>query len=421
MSAITLLPEVAPEALLAERRRRGLELPDVSSVLEAVRREGDAAVRRFTRQWDGVDLEGRALAVTPEAIEAAWESVGPTFQADLERVWARLRRFHEEAVTVRGGDVASAGVVARLHVAPVRRVGLYVPAGRAPLFSSVLMLAAPARAAGVEEIALVSPPRLDGEVDRHVLAAARVAGITEVYRVGGAQAIAALAFGTAEIPAVELIAGPGNAYVTAAKKAVFGTVAIDLLAGPSEVLIVADGTADPELVALDLMAQAEHDPEAVVALLALDPQVPGAVRAHLTAHAPASGALAASLGAARAAVVPDRATALAVVRAFAPEHLELHVADPASWLPDIAGAGAVFLGAAAPTALGDYVAGPDHVLPTGGTAVFASALSKLNFLRTYTSVAVAEVDRELFALAERLARAEGLPFHAESLARRLPG
>ncbi len=415
LGGIDLLELLEREEWLRRRELRARSvLPDVSGIVTAVRDRGDQAVRELTLRYDGVDLRDRPLRVTEEEMRAAGERARKAQRGDLERAYRRLLDFHAAVEVTAGDPQVSGGVRLSLLTQPLRRVAIYAPAGRAPLFSSVLMAAAAARAAGVGEIALASPPGPDGAVSPLVLLAADITGIREVYRVGGAQAIAALAFGTEEIPAVDKIAGPGNRYVAAAKQAVYGTVDVDLIAGPSELLVVADAWADPRLIAADLLAQAEHDPDAEVALLALGPRLVPAVVRELEAALPASGPARDSLAHASALVEPDVAKAIAAADAWAAEHLELHVADWGPWIRSVR-AGSVFVGARTPTALGDYAAGPTHILPTGRSTRSLSGLSKLHFLRTFSVTQVEEVDPELFGLAERLAEMEGLPEHARSL------
>lgn len=413
-----MLDELRPEEWLAERGRRARSvLPDVREIVRAVEAEGDTALRALSLRYDGVDLRDIALRVSSAEGEAARAEVPTTLRSDMEAAYRRLLDFHGRLEVRPYAAPPSLGVRARLELQPLRRVGLYAPAGRAPLFSSVLMVAAAARAAGVGEIALVSPPGPGGAVSPYILAAAEIAGIDEVYRIGGAQAIAALALGTDEVRAVDKIAGPGSRWVAAAKREVYGRVDVDLVAGPSELLVVADRSCDPGLAAADLLAQAEHDPDAEVALLALEDGVIGAVRREMERQT-AAGAPPESLRHAGACLVRDIGAAMAAADAWAAEHLELHVRDADPWTRAVR-AGSVFIGAHAPTALGDYVAGPSHVLPTGGSARVLSGLTKLHFLRSFTVTEVERVDPDLFSLAERLATAEGLPLHAGSLRLRL--
>ena len=303
---------------------------------------------------------------------------------------------------------------------PLARVGVMIPAGTSPLFSSVLHNAIPAQVAGVKEIALASPPRRDGTLDPTLLAAAHEIGITEYYRVGGAQAVAALAYGTASIPAVDMIAGPGNIFVTLAKRAVFGQVQIDLLAGPSEVLVLADGSADAEYVAADLLAQAEHDPLAAAILVSTSAPLAKRVKAALERQLeslPREAVAAKSIKKyGLALVVRSLREAAALANRIAPEHIELLVKNPRALLPQIQNAGAVFLGASTPEPIGDYIAGPSHTLPTGGTARAFSGLSSANFVRRMSVIACDPAAlKRLRAPTVRMARAEQLEAHARSI------
>ena len=395
----------------------------VRKVLAAVRDRGDAAVCEATARFDGVDLAPGALRVPVEAIEAAYENADPAFIATATRIRDRVRAFQRQVLARPPTPLADDGRRLRLLYRPLARVGVYVPGGRAFYPSTVLMTAVPALAAGVPEVAVACPPTADGDVHPGVLAVCRVAGVEEVYRMGGVQAVAALAYGTQAVPAVEKIVGPGNAYVQAAKRLVFGRVDIDGLAGPSEVVVLADGSADAALVAADLLSQAEHDPgsailvtpdEALADAVAdeLDRQVAALDRAEATREALARySAL---------VVTADLDEAVGVTNAIAPEHLEIQTADPEAVLHDIRCAGAVFLGRHTPVAVGDYVAGPSHTLPTGGTARWASGLTANDFLR---SMSVAEYDAAALAAdapdIERMAETEGLTAHAESVRKRL--
>jgi len=394
----------------------------VEAILAEVRQDGDRALRRLTERFDGVGLDD--LRVSAEAIEQAWHRTPAPLQAALELAHERIAAFHRlqipKDLTLEGAFGERLGRRWR----PVERAGLYVPGGRAAYPSTVLMNAVPARVAGVERLVMTTPPGPEGTVNPTVLAAARVAGVEEIYRVGGAQAIAALAWGTASIPRVDVITGPGNLYVTLAKKAVYGRVGIDSLAGPSEVLVIADDGADAELVAADLLAQAEHDPLAAAILITtsarLAQAVPTAVERQLADH-PRRALTETSLrdwglvvlceSLERAATLSDR---------FAPEHLELLVQDPETLAGRIRQAGAIFLGAHSPEAAGDYLAGPNHTLPTGGTARFSGALSVETFLH-HTSL-IGFTRRALEATGPSivtLAASEGLHSHAESVRLRL--
>jgi histidinol dehydrogenase len=396
----------------------------VAQILERVRQEGDAALLSLTEAFDGVRPD--PLRIPEARLREAWETLSDPLRQALELAHARLLRFHEAQrpadLNLRGPHGETLGRRWR----PVERAGLYVPGGRASYPSTVLMNVIPARVAGVERIVMVTPPGRDGEPNPTVLAAAHLAGVREVYRVGGAQAIAALAWGTESIPRVDVISGPGNLWVTLAKKAVYGRVGIDSLAGPSEVLVIADHTARPEQVAADLMAQAEHDPLAAAILITTSEElaeaVPQAVAEQLVDHPRASIVRQALADWGLIVVCPDLSTAARLSDGFAPEHLELLVEQPASLAERIRHAGAIFLGPHSPEAVGDYLAGPNHTLPTGGTARFAGALSVETFLRHtslihFNRAALEATGEAVMALAQ----SEGLHSHAESVRRRLEG
>ncbi|HHW13648.1 MAG TPA: histidinol dehydrogenase [Firmicutes bacterium] len=413
------------EAAILRLLRRPLDFtaPEAAAVAEivgAVAKEGDAALLRYTARFDLVELTPARLRVGPEEFAAARAQVPAEVVAALRLARERISAYHErqkhESWTFEPGDGSRLGQ----RVTPLDRVGIYVPGGTAAYPSSVLMNAVPAKVAGVREIALVTPPGRDGEVNPLVLVAAEEAGVDEVYRVGGAQAIAALAFGTATIPRVDKITGPGNIYVTLAKKLVYGQVGIDMLAGPSEVAVVADETADPRLVAADLLSQAEHDSRAVPVLFTpageLVERVEMELAQQLAALPRAAIASRAVTGQGAAVVTPDVESAVRLADAFAPEHLELLVADPDRWLPQIGHAGTVFLGACAPEPVGDYLAGTNHILPTGGTARFASGLSVDDFVRKTSYVSLTpEALAELAPAIQTLAEVEGLQAHARAI------
>jgi len=393
-----------------------------SHIVEDVRLRGDEALRDYTMQFDHADVP--ALRVTTAEIEAAVSSVSEEFRDAIAIAAASIEEYHERQVPQSWFSVREGGVLVGQKVTPIRRVGIYVPGGRACYPSSVLMNAIPAVVAGVEEIAMVVPPDADGTVNAYTLAAAAEAGISEIYKVGGAQAIAALAYGTASIPRVDKITGPGNAYVTAAKKLVLGEVGIDMLAGPSEVLILADETAEPSFIAVDLMAQAEHDPRASALLVTTDPTLPDEVEEALEVlleEAPRADVIRRSLtDNGRIIVVPDVRVALDVANAIAPEHLEVLTADPLELLGSIRNAGAIFLGPWTPESVGDYVAGPNHVLPTGGTARFSSPLSVDDFVKKSSVISYSREALESDAATViTIASAEGLMAHADAVALRL--
>jgi histidinol dehydrogenase len=387
------------------------------AIVADVRARGDAAVREHTARIEGRTLG--ALDLTPQEVAAAAAQVAPEVRAALEHAAARIRAFHERQRPASLDSTDADGVRLGLRALPLARAGLYVPGGTARYPSSVLMTAVPARVAGVGEVIMTTPGP-----SPETLCAAQVAGVDRVLIIGGAQAVAALAYGTESVPRVDLIVGPGNAYVAAAKRLVAGDVAIDAIAGPSEVLIVADETAAPDLVAADLLAQAEHDTMAWAVLATTSAALAAAVGRELAAQVaqlPRRQVAAAAIAQHGAAVIaPDLAAALAFAERFAPEHLELMIADPRAALDRVRTAGAVFLGSMTPEAAGDYLAGPNHVLPTGGTARFASPLGVYDFVRfqTVLEYGPAALGRHAEDL-ERLAEVEGLGAHARAVARRV--
>ncbi len=398
-----------------------LPTAEVGAILDAVRREGDAAVRDLTRRFDGVELG--ALRVGREEILDARESIAPGLRSALEVAYDRILAYHRhEPAPV--ADFTSDGVTVRHLVRAVGRAGLYAPGGRARYPSTVLMCAAPAQVAGVGELALCVPPGPDGHIATETLAAAAIAGVDEVYRIGGAQAVAALAFGTETIRAVDVIVGPGNRYVAEAKRQVAGIVGVpSAFAGPSEVVVVADETTPVEWAAIDIVVQAEHGPDGLAWLVTWSPALADAVASaveELVVNSPRRTDLEATLGSGGYAVLvdgPDQA--LAVANTVAPEHLEILTTGAEGLLPLVRSAGAVFLGPYAPASVGDYLAGPNHVLPTSRTARFASAL-RVDDFRTHIHAvslggdALARLEPHVVAIAE----AEGLPAHAESVRRR---
>jgi histidinol dehydrogenase len=374
----------------------------VADIVEMVRSGGDAAVRRLTARFDGVELE--RLRVRPKDVKRAVKETPPGVLRALEMLAENLRTTATETLPRPTSQVLPQGQIVSTRPMPVDRVGVYAPGGRAAYPSSAVMAVVPAQVAGVREIAVCSPPGADGLPARAVLAACNLVGIEEVYAIGGAQAVAALALGTETIRPVDVLVGPGNAYVEEAKRGLFGEVGIESLAGPSELMVLADATAPAEVVAWDLLAQAEHGAGSQSMLVAVDAAVLDAV----------AGFLGEGEG-----VTLLRAdsweTALALVNAYAPEHLQLMVADPRAMLEQVRHAGAIFLGTMSGTAFGDYIAGSNHVLPTGGRGRFSSGLGPSVFLRIQEVVEVPEHAVSLLAapLAE-LARAEGLPAHARS-------
>jgi histidinol dehydrogenase len=395
----------------------------VSAIIADVRVDGDAALLRYTARFDRLTLTTDRLRITADEIDAAVTGIAPALMAALDLAATRIEAFHRMQLPVDLQTTDAVGLTLGMRWGPLDAVGLYVPGGKAAYPSSVLMNAIPARVAGVPRIAMCVPTP-DGTLNPLVLAAARRAGVAEIYRVGGAQAIAALAYGTATIAAVDRVVGPGNAYVAEAKRQVFGRVGIDAIAGPSEVVILAGAANDPRLVALDLLAQAEHD-EAAQAILMTDDagfadRVAAAVTAELATLPRAAIAGASWLAHGAIILVRDWDEAIGLVNRLAPEHLQLMLRDPGAVFARVRHAGAVFLGAWCPEAVGDYIAGPNHVLPTGRTARFASGLSVFDFLKRTTWVAAdADALAQVGPAAVALAEAEGLHAHARSIALRL--
>ena len=405
-------------ALLAARRYSSERAERVAAeVVADVRANGDEALVRLSRRYDHLEVDAAAqLELPPSALDQAWSALSSADRTALEAAAERIRRYHERQPTGAFEYTDEFGNGLGQRVTPLRRVGVYVPGGQAAYPSTALMTVVPARVAGVDEVvATVPTPR--GMRSPHVLAALRIAGIDRVFTLGGAQAIAALAHGTATVPRVDKIVGPGGALVAAAKRLVFGPVGIDLIAGPSEVVIVADGAAPPRWLALDMFAQAEHDADAQAVLVCPDADYVEAVWAEMrdaVAAMPRADIIRRSLAAQGALItVRDLAQACEVANRFAPEHLELAVRDADRWLPAIRHAGAVFVGAWAAEVLGDYSAGPSHVLPTFGTARYASPLSVVDF-QTRTSIVrcAPSSAAPLARIAAHIAQTEGLVAHA---------
>ena len=386
-------------------------------IIEGVRASGDEALRRYCKDFDGVEVD--EFRLPQERIDAALDNIDPAFLAALEKAAEQIRDFHQREVQQSWFTTRADGTMLGVKVTPVRAAGIYVPGGRAQYPSTVLMNAVPAKVAGVERVVMVTPPQRDGGISPYTLAAAKVAGVEEVYTVGGAQAIAALAYGTQSIPRVEKITGPGNAYVAAAKRLVSGEVGIDMIAGPSEVCVLADASANPAVVAADLMAQAEHDPLAACYLVTCDAQfateVERAVEV-LVAQSPREDITRTSLDNEGVIVVAaDMDAAVDAVNTIAPEHLELHCENAMGLLGSIRNAGAIFVGAWSSEPLGDYVAGPNHTLPTGGTAMFSSPLSVDDFVKRSSVICYTPQGLMNDAPAtQAMARREGLWAHALS-------
>ncbi len=392
----------------------------VREILQTVKRQGDQALIQYTQEFDEVILSSQQLKIKDHEIDIAYQQIDRELLDAIKLAAANIESFHRQRVPKSWVEFKDLDVVLGKRYTPVDKAGIYIPGGQAAYPSTVLMNAIPAKVAKVPRIAMVTPPGKDGHINPTVLVAAHIAGITEIYKVGGAQAIAALAYGTDTIAKVDVITGPGNIYVTLAKKQVYGIVGIDSLAGPSEVLIIADSYANPVYIAADMLAQAEHDAMAAAILITNDDLLAKKVQAEvdwqlkehprklLTEKAIANYGL--------IIVVNSIDIAAELSNEFAPEHLELEVKNPWDLLPLIRHAGAIFLGDSTPEAVGDYLAGPNHTLPTSGSARYASALGVETFMKhssiiQYSSKALANVSRSI----EILAKAEGLPSHAESV------
>lgn len=391
----------------------------VLDIIAAVRQQGDAALVEFTRQFDGLEVAEMGDLILPrERLEAALDKITPEQRQALEAAAERVRSYHEHQQQDSWQYTEANGTVLGQKVTPLDRAGLYVPGGKASYPSSVLMNAIPAKVAGVPEVVMVVPtPR--GEINELVLAAAAVAGVDRVFTIGGAQAVAALAYGTESVPAVDKIVGPGNIYVATAKRHVFGKVGIDMIAGPSEILVVCDGQTDPDWIAMDLFSQAEHDEDAQAILVSPDADFIEQVAQSMARLLPTleREEIARTSVRERGAliVVENMQQAIEVANQIAPEHLELSVANPESLLPQIRHAGAIFMGRYTAEALGDYCAGPNHVLPTSGTARFSSPLGVYDFQKRSSIINCSpQGASELGKIASVLARGESLTAHARS-------
>jgi histidinol dehydrogenase len=391
----------------------------VDRIIGEVRSKGDKALLDYTKKLDGVRLD--SLEVGKQEVVAAYDTIDKELVSALEFTAKRIWDFHL-ACGHKAGLIPIAKHLKR-QVLPLQRVGLYVPGGTAAYPSTVLMMAIPAKVAGVGEIVMVSPPAKDGRLPASTLVAADIAGVNRVFKLGGAQAIAALAFGTESIPKVDKICGPGNIFVTLAKKMVYGTVDIDGLEGPSEVVIVADEKADPALCAADLLAQAEHDPLASVILITTSADLADRVDKEIEVQLgklKRRSTAGTAIDAGMLVLVNDMAQAMKLVNLFAPEHLSLMTSDASSLIPKIRNAGCIFVGENSPVVLGDYVAGPSHVLPTGGSARFGSPLGVADFFKVSNIIALDKpAMRELSQAAMVIAKAEGLDAHAQAVERRL--
>ena len=388
----------------------------VADIIDNVRKNGDKALFEYTEKFDKAKLS--SLAVTDDEIDEAYAKVSPELIEIMKKAAANIRRFHEKQVR-NSFVIAEDGVVKGQRVIPVDRAGLYVPGGTAAYPSTVLMDSIPAKIAGVGEVVIVTPPNKDGKINPVILAAAKIAGVDRIFKVGGAQAIAALAYGTESVPKVDKIVGPGNAFVAEAKKQVFGKVSIDMIAGPSEILIVADGKTNPRYAAADLLSQAEHDKLASAVLVTDSAELAEKVREEIEKQLPAlvrEDIARASIDNNGKIIVADTLdAAIEIANEIAPEHLELCVDAPFDYLAKVRHAGSVFMGRNCPEALGDYLAGPNHTLPTSGTAKFSSPLSVDDFIKKtqytyFTRDALRDVARDV----ETFAKAEGLTAHAKS-------
>ncbi|MES2754907.1 MAG: histidinol dehydrogenase [Pseudomonadota bacterium] len=416
--------EAAFAALVAQRREADPDVArDVRTILTSVRDEGEAAVRAFTERFDGHDLAVTGWRIERADWEAAYRELSDDLRTALQLAHDRIRAFHDRQRPADSEHVDATGARTGSRWSAVAAAGIYVPGGRAAYPSSLLMNAVPARVAGVERLVVVTPtPK--GEINPLVLAAAHIAGVDEVWRIGGAQAIAALAYGTARIAPVDVVTGPGNAWVAEAKRQLYGVVGIDMVAGPSEIVVVADAKNDPAWIAADLLSQAEHDVTTQSILFTDDAffadAVADAVEAQIGTLATADTARAAWDANGAIVVVETLAAAIPLCDRLAPEHLQLATDDPNALFAQVRHAGSVFLGRHTPEAIGDYVAGPNHVLPTGRRARFASGLSVLDFMKRTSFLETGPATlAQLGPAAIALAEAEGLPAHARSVALRL--
>lgn len=394
----------------------------VLEIIDTVRDRGDQALLDYTQTFDGVRLS--SLRVTPEEIEEAKASIDPALLRAFETAAEHIKSFHEHQKEESFTYEARGGVILGQKITPIEKAGIYVPGGKAAYPSTVLMNALPAKVAGVKKIVMTTPPGKDGKIPANILACADIAGVDEIYKVGGAQAIAALAYGTESVPAVDKITGPGNIFVATAKKEVFGRVAIDMIAGPSEVLVIADESANPAWVAADLLAQAEHDEMAMPVLVTTDPTLPGKVAAEIDRQidedlSRKSIARASVNDYGKIFVAETLGEAFDLANRIAPEHLELSIRDAEEHVDDVKNAGAIFIGSYTPEPVGDYFAGPNHTLPTSGTARFSSPLGVYDFQKRSS---ILKYDRDALSKEARdvaaFARSEGLDAHARSVERR---
>ncbi|NNL42424.1 MAG: histidinol dehydrogenase [Desulfobacterales bacterium] len=403
------------------------DFTDVTRIIEDVRKNRDSALVKYTRRFDSAKLTAKSIAVTSKEMNDAAKKVDRPFMRSLNRAAKQIEQFHQLQLEKSWINTKRSGTILGQLVNPVDAAGIYVPGGqggKTPLVSSVLMCAIPAKIAGVKQIVMVTPPTKNSKINPHLLVAAKKVGVNQIYKVGSAWAIAALAYGTETIPQTDVIVGPGNLYVTLAKKIVSGTVGIDMIAGPSEILIIADKTANPDFIAADLLSQAEHDALASSMLVtdsrkmalavgsAIENQIKDLSKKDIAEKSLSRyGAI---------MVVPDIAAAIDLANRIAPEHLEIQIEEPFEWIGQIRNAGAVFLGDYTPEPVGDYIAGPNHVLPTAGTARFASALSVDHFIKKTSLIHYSKkaFNKEAADII-RLSQIEGLDAHANSVKVRL--
>lgn len=419
MIKILEFSKVRPEEILNRSIQTETEVDEiVSGILAGVRENGDAALRKYAEKFDGAKLD--SLEVTPEEIEAGVQATDPEFMKTLSMAAANIRAFHEKQVHNNFDMTRADGVLMGQRYTPIEKAGVYVPGGTASYLSTVLMDVIPAKIAGVSEIVMMTPPRKDGSLAPDLLAAAKIAGVTRIFKSGGAQAIGALTYGTESIPPVDKIVGPGNIFVAVAKRKVFGLVSIDMIAGPSEILVLADGRCDPRYVAADMLSQAEHDKRATAVLVTDSRELACAVQKELEAQLsvlPREAIARESIETNGKIILTDNLDkAVEAANLIAPEHIELCVDDPFAMLGKIKNAGSLFLGRNVPEALGDYFAGPNHTLPTSGTARFSSPLSVDDFVKKssflyYSREALAAVAPRIADFADR----EGLHGHARSV------
>jgi len=395
------------------KRGGGIDSDLVKEIVESVKRDGDRALRKYTKKFDGVELE--TIQVSPDEFAEAEKTADPGVVSQTKTAYENILAYHKKQAESEWWTEEEGRKLGQI-LRPVESVGCYVPGGRAFYPSTVLMSTVPAKVAGVKRIVVTTPPRADGSINEHTLAACKIAGVSEVYKVGGAQAIAALAHGTKSIPRADMIIGPGNIYVTTAKKAVYGEVGVDMLAGPSEVLIIADSTANPGFIASDIQAQAEHDPNASCVLISTDKDVIDAVAAKLNnspENLPALENVALLYS-------DDLNSAIDFSNKYAPEHLEIMTSDDKAVLKRIQSAGSIFLGPFSPVAAGDYASGPNHILPTGGCARFQSGLNVGHFLKRISVQQLSRLGLEgIGDVVIGLSEAEGLKYHSESVKKRL--